>query len=155
MLRRHWVELSVTSTERSNAMKRAVILLAVCQACIGAFAQPNASQGPGASVNYICGGVAQDEQQSMKAQAPQHDLMLTFAISTGAYLADVDVQIKDRNGATVLSARCDGPMMLVDLPANGRFHVTAQVDGLTREKTVATHHGRLSRATLIWPAGTS
>ena len=35
----------------------------------------------------MCGDVAQEEQQTMKTQAALHDLMLTFAESTGAYLA--------------------------------------------------------------------
>ena len=71
-------------------------------------------------VRYLCGGVAQAEQEAMRAAERDHDLLLTFATATGQYLADVLVDISDDRGGPLLSARCDGPMMLVDLPKAGR-----------------------------------
>lgn len=141
-------------------MKKAAVLLALCQACTLALAQSTqpASRGEArgaGGASFVCGGVAQDEQRAMKAQASQHDLMLTFAVSTGAYLADVDVEIRNSRGGVVLSAKCDGPMMLVDLPAGGTYRVTAQANGQTRRETISTTRGRVARATLIWPAGAS
>ena len=135
-------------------MKKTAVLLALCQACSLALAQASSPPGRGAAgASFVCGGVAQDEQQAIKAQARQHDLMLTFAISTGAYLADVDVQIRDSRGATVLDVRCDGPIMLVDLPSDGTFRVSATVNGQARQKAIAIRHGRHTQATFIWPAG--
>jgi hypothetical protein len=107
-----------------------------------------------APATYVCGGVGQADQQAMKAQAGQHSMMLTFAVSNGAYLADVDVKITDGKGTTVLSARCDGPIMLVDLPA-GTWHVTAQANGQSRSKTLNAVAGRNVQATFIWPVETS
>ena len=133
-------------------MKTVAIALALCQACTLALAQ----SPPAAAASFVCGGVAQDEQEAMKAQARQHDLMLTFAVSNGAYLADVDVEIRSSRGAVVLSAKCEGPIMLVDLPGPGTWRVSAQVNGQTRQQTVTTTgRARPARATLIWPAGTS
>jgi hypothetical protein len=141
-------------------MKKAAVLLALCQACTLSLAQSTQppSRGEARDVggaSFVCGGVAQDEQQAMKAQASQHDLMLTFAVSTGAYLADVDVEIRDSRGGVVLSAKCDGPIMLVDLPASGSYRVTAQANGQTRQKTISTTRGRLAQAAFVWPAGAS
>jgi hypothetical protein len=103
--------------------------------------------------SFVCGGVGVNEQQSMKAAANQHDLMLTFAVSNGAYLADVDVEIRRANGPVVLSAKCNGPIMLVDLPSGGSWSVTARANGETRQKTLTAGAGRHAQTTFTWPAG--
>jgi hypothetical protein len=135
-------------------MKRIALLLALAQAGSFAFAQgaaPPAVRGSAAS--FTCGGVGHDDAEAMKAQARDHDLMLTFAQAGGAYLAEVDVRISDRQGRTVLSGRCDGPIMLVDLPGSGTWRISAQANGVARDKTISTTRGRSARVTLVWPAG--
>lgn len=102
-------------------------------------------------VSYVCGGVGQSEQQEMKAAARRYDMMLTFAVSTGQYLADVDVEIRNRRGEVVLSARCDGPLMLVDLPAAGRYTISAQANGQERRRTVTTTGRGPAHAVFTWP----
>lgn len=102
---------------------------------------------------YACGGVGLDEQQRMKDEARNRDLMLTFATTTGSYVADVAVRIRDSRGGTVIDANCDGPIMLVDLPAAGRYRVTARYGDLVREQAVTVSRGkRPTRATFVWPA---
>lgn len=139
-----------------NAVIRKVaVVLACTQACALAASGSQKDAASTAAPNFICGGVGEADQQAMKAQAAQHDLMLTFAESTGAYLSDVAVQIRDLRGGVVLDTICHGPIMLVDLPRAGRWRVTAQVNGASREKTVATTAGHTTRVSLTWPAGTS
>ncbi|HKB52720.1 MAG TPA: carboxypeptidase regulatory-like domain-containing protein [Ramlibacter sp.] len=137
-------------------MKKTAVLIALAQAGVLALAQSSATapvataRDPSAG-QFVCGGISQPDAESMKAQARNHDLMLTFAESTGAYLADVDVQIADSRGHVVLSGTCEGPIMLVDLPRAGTWRVTASVNGQTRTQTVSTARGRTARATLVWP----
>lgn len=137
--------------------KKAAMSLLLAPMCALALAQgpsPLEMQRVGAAA-FVCGGVGTGEQEAIKAQAPSHDLMLTFAVSTGAYLADVEVQIRDAKGAVVLSATCGGPIMLVDLPARASWHVTARANGQAREKTVTAGGGTRAQATFTWPAGNS
>jgi hypothetical protein len=139
-------------------MKQAAILIGLTQACALAFGQAQAPSAPSGSrtaseASFVCGGVGLDEQQSMKSAASQHDLMLTFAASNGAYLADVDVEIRNSKGAVVLSAKCNGPLMLVDLPAAGTWSITARANGETRRKTLTAGSGRHAQTTFTWPAG--
>jgi hypothetical protein len=138
-------------------MKKIAMAIALAQACTLALAQnaATASPGPrnGPEASFVCGGVGVDEQQSMKSAANQHDMMLTFAVSNGAYLADVDVEIRSPQGALVLSAKCSGPIMLVDLPAGGSWSVTARSNGQARQKTLTAGAGRHAQATFMWPAG--
>jgi hypothetical protein len=126
-----------------------LIPLCVALALTGAVAAASAQ-------THVCGGIGVGEQQRMKAAAPDHDLMLTFAASSGAYLADVAVQIRDSRGASVVDVNCDGPIMLVDLPGPGTYRVTARSAGVARERRVSVTRGkRPASATFVWPAAGS
>lgn len=136
-------------------MRNFIVALAFAQAGALALAQGVTPEPAGArAASHVCGGVSQDDADAMKAKAREHALMLTFAESSGAYVADVDVEIRDRRGAVVLSTRCEGPIMLVDLPP-GSWRVTARIGGQARQQAIATSRGRTARATFVWPAGTT
>ena len=101
-------------------------------------------------ITYVTGGFGQEESCAMKAAAGNYDLMLTFAERDGSYVADVNVQIIDSSGRTVLQT-VSGPLLLVNLPA-GKYRIAADYNGATRWRTVSvggSHHDRL---TLTWPS---
>ncbi|HJV53557.1 MAG TPA: hypothetical protein VJ652_18970 [Noviherbaspirillum sp.] len=107
-------------------------------------------------VTYLCGGVGADEASYMKQQASGYDLMLTFAARNGAYLANVDVGIQDAKGNKVLQAKCDGPMLLVDLPKSGTYRIHADANGYRLDRTakVTARHQKNSRVASVvmsWP----
>jgi hypothetical protein len=105
-------------------------------------------------VTYLCGGIGEQEAAYMKQQAKGYDLMLTFAARDGAYLADVDVDIRNAQGQQVLSANCDAPIMLVDLPQSGRYHVRANTAGYALDRTVrvnAKQGSQVAAAVMSWP----
>ncbi|HEY2254722.1 MAG TPA: carboxypeptidase regulatory-like domain-containing protein [Variovorax sp.] len=94
----------------------------------------------GGAGQYVCGGVGVDESTAMRAAMKDHPLSLLFARAGGAYLANVDVAVKDASGATALAMRTDGPICLVDLPA-GRYTVEASTDGVTKSEAVTLGRG--------------
>lgn len=105
-------------------------------------------------VTYLCGGVGDQEQAYMKQQAEGYDMMLTFAARDGSYLADVDVDIRNAQGEQVLSANCDGPLMLVDLPQSGRYKVYADAAGYRLDQTVrvnARPGTQIASVVMSWP----
>ena len=107
-------------------------------------------------ITYLCGGVGQDEIAYMKNQAKNYDMMLTFAARNGAYLADVDVDIRDARGNSVLETTCDAPILLVDLPRSGNYRVRAETAGYTLNRSVRVadageRRGALASAVLSWP----
>lgn len=106
-------------------------------------------------VKYVCGGIGSDEVASMKDAASDYDLMMTFAASTGAFLADVDVEIADARGRPVLNVTCDGPIMLVDLPRDGRYRVQAEAEGRTLTRSAQVRErGNVQRIRMAWPVQT-
>jgi hypothetical protein len=106
-------------------------------------------------VTYLCGGVGEEEASYLKREARNHDMMLTFATRRGAYLADVNVDIRNARGQSVLQTNCDGPIMLVDLPQGGTYRVRADANGYTLNQTVNVQHGKgshkVAATVLSWP----
>lgn len=105
-------------------------------------------------VTYLCGGIGAAEAAQMKREAANYNLMLTFAeASTGAYMANVNVDIDDAHGKPVLHTVCDAPIMLLNLPAAGSYKITAEVNGNAVSKTVNARPGRRRASVgLTWPS---
>ena len=138
-------------------MKTWITAIALAPLCLLAGAQTSSSSststtvnGQTASASYRCGGVGEDEQRAIKAEAARHGLLLSFATPSGAYIADVDVEISNGRG-TALNAHCSGPLMLVDLAGPGNWQVTARANGQTQRKTV-TAGGKPATLAFTWPA---
>ena len=76
-------------------------------------------------ITFVSGGIADDWQQSMEAQRGQYNLHLLFAqVGTGAYFANIPVEIRDSSGHTVLNAISQGPFFYARLKP-GSYRVTA------------------------------
>ncbi len=115
----------------------AVLLAPVLQASAAELA--SSTSGP---ITYVCGGIAEDEQLAMKAEAPRYDMGLLFTQGLrGEYLADVNVKLR-RNGTEVASFNAGGPRCLIKAP-RGTYQVIATYEGVAKttmlrpgEKTV-------------------
>jgi hypothetical protein len=94
-------------------------------------------------IPFVSGGVGDDEFQALRLVRDQYDLQIVLAtVKTGAYLADVSVQITDQKGDVILSTISDGPIFLAQLPA-GRYKVTLSSAGIVQVKSVQmTGHNR-------------
>jgi len=106
-------------------------------------------------ITYMCGGVGEEQEAFMKQSKGDYDLMLTFATRTGAYLADVDVAIKDAKGKQVLNTKCGAPILLVNLPRSGKYQVEAQAEDYSLHKTVKVNTKKHPNAVVMsWPRET-
>jgi hypothetical protein len=105
----------------------------------GAPAAPMATSGMPrmrgeGNARYVCGGIGSDESTAMRAAMKDHPLSLLFARPDGAYLANVDVDIKGEGGSA-LRLRANGPVCLIDLPA-GKYTVDASTEGSSKSQSV-------------------
>jgi hypothetical protein len=129
-----------------RALANAVLALTVCLSAPSVFAvQPKEQNG----ISYINGGVGHDEQDAMRALRADYNLRLTFATKqTGAYRSDVQLDIADAKGASLLSVPNTGPMFFARLPA-GMYRISASAEGKTFKRTVKLGSGT-KEMTLHW-----
>lgn len=133
--------VQAASTVPKKHLRRALLALACMAGAVGAQAQSAMPQWKGeGAVRYVCGGIGSDESTAMRAAMKDHPLALLFARSDGAYLADVQVDIKGADGAPSLALRASGPVCLVDLPA-GRYTIDAAMAGSAKSQAVAVGSG--------------
>jgi len=108
----------------------------LCSLCIGLAALGTsalaAQRGTSAAgVDYVSGGIGQDEQQALHAQRRDYSLWLTTAVRrSGAHLAGVLVRVREADsGRLVLEHRMDGPWLFAKLPV-GRYEIEATLQNL-------------------------
>jgi hypothetical protein len=117
-----------------RTLAAAAVVLAVCLNPAAVLASPTPHQQNG--VTYINGGVGQEEQDAMKAQRADYNLLLTFATQqSGAYRSDVQLDIMDAKGTDLVSAANTGPMFFAKLPP-GTYRISAAAEGKTFKRTV-------------------
>ncbi|NJN48054.1 MAG: carboxypeptidase regulatory-like domain-containing protein [Candidatus Competibacteraceae bacterium] len=81
-------------------------------------------------IAYVSGGVGVEEREALAAMSDRFNLKLTFAMSAGNYLSDVQVRIVDRSGNPVFEATADGPLLYALLPPGS---YTVQVNGFEQD----------------------
>ena len=117
-----------------RALSRAVLVFATCLASHATLAAPTPKEQNG--ISYVNGGVGQEEQSAMRAQRTDYNLLLTFATKqSGAYRSDVQLDIMDAKGTTLLSAPNSGPMFYARLPA-GTYRISAAAEGKVFKRSV-------------------
>jgi hypothetical protein len=118
-----------------------LILLA---GCLGAFAPCALALTEGKTTQgepYVTGGIGSGEEESLKQRSNQFSLrILVAATKSGAYLANVKVQIVDVAGKKVLETTTDGPWLLANLKL-GEYKVSATYGGQTRQQATKIHPG--------------
>jgi len=111
----------------------AVLLVAVISAA--STAAMSVERTPG-GVPYATGGIGLEESELLEQESTQYRFALRVAANgSGAYLADVDLVIRDAAGTQVFQRRLDGPWLLIDLPA-GRYEVVGVFNGQVRRLDV-------------------
>ena len=143
-----------TRTYRSAvAAVLGTLLLGLGAAQASAALPPIHHSGP---VQYLSGGVGQDEAQAIESASKQWPLTLEFAIKDKAhsdFAAAVDVHVRDAKGHTVLKTTSSGPFLLAKLPA-GHYGVDASLRGKTLHENLVVSTGQPTRHVFLWPQGT-
>jgi hypothetical protein len=85
-------------------------------------------------VTYITGGIGDEEITQLKASKKDYNLHILVNAQGGAFISDVDVNIADGTGTTILTARGAGPYFYAKL-VPGSYTVT--VNDATQSKKFA------------------
>lgn len=107
------------------------------------------ASGRSGELPYRSGGIGESSQQAMVDARKDFSLSLNFARKDGAYIKDVDLEILNASGQTVLSREDQLPMVLVDLPA-GRYTVVSTYQGRTQRHQVEVPNTGNRHVVLTW-----
>ena len=99
------------------------------------------------NLRFVAGGVGLDESEQIKALANGFSLTVVVAATSGAYLADTQVSIRNAEGQSVLDTHLASPYLLVELAA-GRYDVEAVHNGIRQQRRILV--GNNSRARVVF-----
>jgi hypothetical protein len=100
-------------------------------------------------VSYVSGGVGTASIDRLNALARDFNLKLVFAGKSGAYLADVRVNVANSRGRTLLDITSEGPWFLAKLPT-GNYQISASFAGKTVRKHVSISTEKLRTVDFRW-----
>ena len=121
-----------------------------------AYAQSLPPVQTSGAVEYMSGGISEEESMAIKAESTRWPLMMEFAIQSSPraeYASGVDVEIRDAKGRVALQAKEQGPFLLAKLNP-GQYTVSASLKGKNLSKKVSVVKGKTAKAMFLWPAGT-
>ncbi len=122
-----------------------VLLLGLCSSVVMAA-------GPGDDpVPYFIGlAVGEEAQQDQARSGVDWTLKIIFADEkTREYLSDVDLEIFDSLGERVLMLLCDGPWIVIALPA-GEYTVRGSYAGTLKERKVKVPGSTMRTEYMFW-----
>lgn len=91
-------------------------------------------------IEFMSGGVGEDELAGMRALALDYNLKIVTATPSGAYLAGLDLAVTDAGGSLVLSTSTRGPLFYARLP-EGRYVVKISAGSQVQERAVQVGSG--------------
>lgn len=101
-------------------------------------------------IKYACAGVGKVSRNDPRwASFP---VKLEFAAANGDFLGDPAVTVTDGSGKQVFQAQCDGPWVLIELPAGSyKVHATGQKGQYTKDFDIAVKTGAQTKKTIRLP----
>jgi hypothetical protein len=101
-------------------------------------------------INYLNGGVGDEQRNELKEARKDFNLQLTFAEKqSGRFIADVDIDIQTMSGKEVLQLSDMGPIFMAQLPA-GKYRIKATSGDQTQTKTIQVNKRGIRELYFYW-----
>jgi len=105
-------------------------------------------------IQYVTGGVGQEESSAFKQARSRYALALTFAVNapgsaSSPYAGNVKVQLHNAQGDMILDTVSKGPYFLANLDP-GTYKLDATYKGETQSKEVTIRAGKPTEMKLTW-----
>lgn len=129
------------------AIGSSVLVLGLAGSAWSVDVQPQVHQS--GNVNYVSGGVSEEDRSALEPIARDFNLKLVFATKSGEYLSDTDVVVTSGRGRPVLEAKSEGPWFFARLPS-GQYQVTATSNGQSQRRSVSVGSRGLRTVGFRW-----
>ena len=132
--------------------------LPVSVALLGLLSTPHLATAQGAGdpileangIKYACAGVGKASRSDPRW--PSFPVRLEFAAANGDFLGDPAVTVTDAGGKAVFEAKCNGPWVLIELPAGSyKVHATGQQGQYAKDFDLAVKAGAQTKKTIRLP----
>ena len=101
-------------------------------------------------IQYACAGVGKASRSD--ARWPGFAVRLEFAAANGDFLGDPTVAVTDGSGKQVFQAQCNGPWVLIQLPAGSyQVHATGQKGQYAKDFPLSVKAGGQTKKTIRLP----
>jgi hypothetical protein len=101
-------------------------------------------------VKYACAGVGKASRSDPRWTS--FPVRLEFAAANGDFLGDPAVTVTDSSGKPVFQAKCDGPWVLIELPAGSyQVHATGQKGQYAKDFPLNVKAGGQTKKTIRLP----
>ena len=127
--------------------KRAFAALALLMLAAPGWMQAVAEDAP--MLRLDCGGIGLEESERMRAEVGMHALTLFFSTPEGGWVTDVETRVDEPLSGLRVEASC-GPIGQVDVPAPGRYRISASYAGQRQEHWVDLVPQGGARLSLRW-----
>lgn len=138
--------------DRSNRARHALIVAAtLALTALPALAQSGGDPILEANgVRYACAGIGKVSRNDPRWKT--FPVKLVFAAANGNFLGDPNVAVTDRGGKAVFQAQCNGPWVLIDLPAGAyKVHATGQKGAYAKDFDITVKAGAQTAKTIRLP----
>ena len=130
--------------------------LAACMTLCSIVATPALAQSEGDpileanGIKYACAGIGKVSRNDPRWKA--FPLKLVFAAANGDFLGDPAVTVTDGAGQQVFQAQCNGPWVLIELPAGAyKIHATGQKGAYAKDFPIVVTAGKQTSKTVRLP----
>lgn len=135
---------------KNNTLGKAVLLGAALGLTAPLFAQDNMpSTQTSNGVTFVTGGVGERRAEAFRQAAKDYNLRATFTAPGGAYMADVNVTLKDVQGNTLVTTVTQGPFFYAKVPP-GRYELTAAVGDQSLQRKLEVGPDRAATTEIVF-----
>lgn len=138
----------------SKTLVRAVLFGAALGFTVPGLAQDMPPTQTSNGVTFVTGGIGQSRIEAFRKAAPDYNLRATFTAPGGAFMADVNVTLKDAQGNTLVTTITEGPFFYAQVPP-GRYELTAAFGNQSFQRKLEVSQVAAATAEIVFnvPAG--
>jgi hypothetical protein len=91
-------------------------------------------------VSFITGGVGREKVDAFRQAAGDFNLRATFSQTDGAFVAGVQVELRDAQGKTLVTTKTEGPFFFAKVPP-GTYEMVATYGDHTQQRRLVVNAG--------------